>query len=195
MLRLILPDGKPLTWYLDQEQAIAENIADYDGESVFFDWRVSPTVIYGRHQVVENEVNLAYCRQHGIEVVQRKSGGGCVYADRGNRMLSLISPNTHSQEVFEAFMRMVAGWLQAQGFDAVTTERNDILIGGKKVSGSACYSTPHATIVHATMMERVNLEHLENAIRPPAEKLDRHGVESVRQRVMNLNTELIIGVC
>ena len=57
-------------------------------EPTLFTWIVPPTVIYGRHQSAEVEVNEAYCRAHGIAVVQRKSGGGCVYADEGNLMIA-----------------------------------------------------------------------------------------------------------
>ena len=53
-------------------------------EPTLFTWIVRPTVIYGRHQSAEVEVNEDYCVSHGIEVVQRKSGGGCVYADEGS---------------------------------------------------------------------------------------------------------------
>ena len=63
---------------------------EIEGEA-FFVWRVAPTVIFGRNQVLENEVNLEYCRQHGVSVVQRKSGGGCVYSDKGNIMISYVS--------------------------------------------------------------------------------------------------------
>jgi len=36
---------------------------------------VAPTVIFGRNQDIEAEVNLDYCRAHGIGVYRRKSGG------------------------------------------------------------------------------------------------------------------------
>ena len=60
-------------------------------EPVVFTWIVPPTVIYGRHQDRQQEVNEAYCAAHGVQVVQRQSGGGCVYADNGNLMVSFVS--------------------------------------------------------------------------------------------------------
>ena len=98
---------------------------------VLFTWIVEPTVIYGKHQIREQEVNERYCEEHSIRVVQRQSGGGCVYADRGNLMISYISPSTHSQEVFETFLRMVAGALNRMGYLAVTTAHNDVLVGDR----------------------------------------------------------------
>jgi lipoic acid synthetase/lipoate-protein ligase A len=131
-------------------------------------------------------VNEAYCREHGIAVVQRKSGGGCVYADEGNLMISLITPDTHSEAVFERFLQAVADVLRALGLPAVTTAHNDILVDGRKVSGNACYALPNATIVHGTLLYDVNLDALERAITPSEAKLSKHAVQSVRQRVLNI---------
>ncbi len=153
---------------------------------ILFTWIVEPTVIYGKHQVREQEVNERYCEDHSIRVVQRQSGGGCVYADRGNLMISYVSPSTHSQEVFELFLRMVAGALNRMGYPAVTTAHNDVLVGDRKVAGTACYTTPTGTVVHASMLYEVDMEALERAITPSAEKLEKHAVASVRQRVRNL---------
>ncbi|MBO4665916.1 MAG: lipoate--protein ligase family protein [Paludibacteraceae bacterium] len=182
-------EGLLLEEYLCLEQDFAKQVK----EPVFFTWVVAPTVIFGKHQIRAQEVNEAYCRAHGIQIVQRKSGGGCVYADRGNVMISYITPSTHSETEFEQFIARLAGALQGLGYQAVTTAHNDILVDGHKVSGAACYKLPNATIVHATMLYDVNLEALEQAITPSLEKLEKHAVQSVRQRVRNLKDIRDIG--
>ena len=168
--------------YLAKEAEMVKTI----DTPVFFTWIVEPTVIYGRHQCREQEVNEAYCAAHGVRVVQRQSGGGCVYADRGNLMVSYVSPSTHSQEVFDLFLATLSGALRRLGYEAVTTAHNDILVGERKVCGTACYTTPTGTVVHASMLYDVNLEALEQAITPSVDKLAKHAVASVRQRVRNL---------
>lgn len=162
-------------------------------EPAIFTWIVAPTVIYGRHQSLEAEVNGPYCRVHGIAVVQRKSGGGCVYADMGNLMVSFISPSAHSEQVFAQFLELLSGALRRMDYEAVTTEHNDILVGGRKVCGTACYTTSTGTVVHASMLYDVNMEDLEAAITPSAAKLEKHAVASVRQRVRNLRDIRDIG--
>ena len=72
------------------------------------------------------------------------------------------------------------------GYDAVTTAHNDVLVAGRKVSGTACYTTPTGTVVHASMLYDVCLDALEQAITPSEAKLAKHAVASVRQRVRNL---------
>jgi len=68
-----LPDSttRPLPFYLAMEEWLARN---HTGD-LFFMWQVAPTVICGRNQIVDLEVNLDYCRQNNIRVCRRKSGG------------------------------------------------------------------------------------------------------------------------
>ena len=182
MLVVHYPEGLSLAQYLQIEQGLVKEIK----APTLFTWIVRPTVIYGRHQSAEVEVNEAYCAEHSIAVVQRKSGGGCVYADQGNLMISFVTPDTHSEQVFADFLQLIRDALAAKSIPAVTTAHNDILVGDHKVSGWACYTTPAGTIVHGTMLYDVNLDALQRAITPTQAKLAKHGVASVRQRVVNL---------
>lgn len=156
-----------------------------EGEA-FFVWRVEPTVIFGRNQVLENEVNLEYCRANGVNIVQRKSGGGCVYSDKGNIMISYVSERGVVSEVFEKYLSELTECLRGLGLKAEKSGRNDILVDGRKVSGNAFHQHPDRSIVHGTLLYDTDMDALEIAIRPPVEKLERHGVASVRQRVVNI---------
>lgn len=171
-----------LPFYLAMEEYLAEHC----GEDLLFTWQVEPTVIFGRNQVLLAEVNVNYCEQHHIQYYRRKSGGGCVYADKGNIMVSYITPKTTADDAFDNFLKKLAGVLSSLGFNAVKTEHNDILIDGKKVSGNALFQKEKASIVHGTLMYDVDIQTLMEAITPPKQKLEKHGIESVRQRVVNL---------
>ena len=184
MKNIVLPENldRSLAFYLAMEEFVARKI---EGEA-FFVWRVRPTVIFGRNQVLENEVNLEYCRSHGVEIVQRRSGGGCVYSDKGNIMISYISERGVVSEVFDRYLSGLTECLRSLGLRAEKSGRNDILVDGRKVSGNAFHQLPDRSIVHGTLLYSTDLEALTEAIRPPVEKLERHGVQSVRQRVMNV---------
>lgn len=188
MKNIILPDKKErsLAFYLAMEEFVARSIED----EAFFVWRVAPTVIIGRNQDLEAEVNLDYCRKHGVKVVRRKSGGGCVYSDMGNLMISFISRRGEAQEVFDRYLSSLTACLRSLGLKAEKSGRNDILVEGRKVSGNAFHQLPDRSIVHGTLLYDTDFDALETAIRPPVEKLERHGVVSVRQRVENLKEYL-----
>ena len=149
----------------------------------FFMWQVAPSVIFGRNQVVENEVNVDYCREHGISMYRRKSGGGCVYADMDNLMLSYISEGENVGLAFNRFVNMVLLVLRKLGIAATGTSHNDVMIGDHKVCGTACYHVSGKSIVHSTMLYNTNMQHMTNAITPSKEKLQKKGIESVRQRI------------
>ena len=179
-----LPDnvgGRRLVFWLAMEEWAVEHAPDS-----FFVWSVRPTVIFGRNQDMEAEVNIPYCREHGIEMYRRKSGGGCVYADEGNLMLSYITPESDVNKAFDQYLSLLADALRSMGLDAVRTEHNDVLVGGRKVSGNACYATRTGCIVHGTLLYDVDFGEMEHAITPSKEKLDSKGIKSVRQRVNNL---------
>ena len=149
----------------------------------FFMWQVAPSVIFGRNQVMQNEVNLDYCRQHDIRVYRRKSGGGCVYADMDNLMLSYISDGQQVGFTFNKFVQMILLVLRKMGIEATGTSHNDVMIGDRKVCGTAYYQLPGRSIVHSTMLYDTNMAHMLNAITPGPEKLEKKGIQSVRQRI------------
>lgn len=193
MVYIALPDEKQhrLPFYLAMEEYIAHVLPAGD---YFFMWQVPPTVIFGRNQLVESEVNLSYCRNHGIEFYRRKSGGGCVYADFSNIMFSYITSESNVNFTFNRYMSMVEHVLHKLGIDAKTSGRNDILIGGKKVSGNAFYHLPGRSIVHGTMLFDTDLEHMSRSTTPSDEKLRSKGVCSVRQHVTNLKEYISLSI-
>lgn len=80
-LNLPSDEMRRLTFYLAMEEHAAHLLKRDDSfDELFFMWRVNPTVIFGRNQLIDSEVNVRYCEENGIEYYRRKSGGGCVYA-------------------------------------------------------------------------------------------------------------------
>jgi len=170
-----------LSFYLAMEEYVARHLNHDD--DCFFMWQVNPSVIFGRNQLIEKEVNIDYCKKHHIEMYRRKSGGGCVYADMSNVMFSYITRDENVNFTFNRYINLLVLVLFKMGIDAKANGRNDILIDGKKVSGNAFYHIPGHSIVHGTMLYDTNMENMVGSISPNNEKLISKGVESVRQRV------------
>lgn len=170
-----------LVFWLAMEEWASRNASDS-----FFIWSSRPTVIFGHNQDMEAEVNVPYCREHGIEMYRRKSGGGCVYSDEGCLMLSFITRDTNVNRAFSTYLERLASALRELGFESAITQNNDVLVCGRKVSGNACYATPKGCVIHGTLLYDTDFSVLEKAITPSAVKLESHHVKSVRQRVANL---------
>lgn len=179
-ISLPVSETRRLSFYLAMEEFVARHLDEPDA---FFMWQVEPSVIFGRNQVLENEVNVAYCREHNIKLYRRKSGGGCVYADMDNLMLSFITTEENVNFAFNRFVNMILLVLRRLGIEATGTQHNDIMIGDRKVCGTACYHVGGRSIVHSTMLYDTNMEHMLNAITPDPEKLEKKGIQSVRQRI------------
>ena len=182
---------KRLSFYLAMEEYVARYVAERE---CFFMWQVEPTVIFGRNQMIENEVNLDFCRKHDIQVYRRKSGGGCVYADSDNVMLSYISEGDSVGMAFNQFIQMVLLVFRKMGVEAVGTQHNDVLIGDRKVCGTACYHLDGRNIVHSTLLYDTNMDNMLQAITPSQEKLQSKGIQSVRQRITLLKNHVTLSL-
>ena len=182
MIYTLLQEDKPhhLPFYLATEEYLARYT---DLDDCFFMWQVSPTVIFGRNQLISNEVNTKYCEENHVEIYRRKSGGGCVYADMGNVMLSYITHETNVNLAYNSYVNLIILALWKMGITASVSGRNDILIDGRKVSGSAFYLTPKRSIIHGTLLYDTNMDHMLGSITPDSSKLISKGVNSVRQRI------------
>ena len=205
---VVFPEGcnaRRAAFYLAAEEYLAEIIQKCNTGCYLFTWILAPTVVFGRNQVLTNEINLEFCRNHNIDVVRRKSGGGAIYADGGNIMISLITEGGPVEPLFQEYSQKIAEMLTCFGAPASATGRNDIIVGPQrpknigskstgKVCGNAFYHLANSNIVHGTMLYDTDFEMMTGALIPPTEKLKRHGVESVRQRVALLKDYLDFGL-
>ncbi|MBQ1774276.1 MAG: lipoate--protein ligase [Prevotella sp.] len=182
MIYFSLPDNatRRLSFYLAMEEYVAR---EKSWEDAFTMWQVEPSVIFGRNQVVEAEVNIDYCRRNNIQMYRRKSGGGCVYADMSNVMFAYITSEDNVNFTYNRYINMVVTVLRKMGIEATSSGRNDILIDGRKVSGNAFYHLPGRSIVHGTMLYDTNMQHMVASITPSDDKLVSKGIQSVRQRI------------
>lgn len=186
MKYIIIPERKTtpqLPFYFAVEEYVARTYTDDD---YFMVWRVEPTVMIGRNQLTENEVNVDYCKRNGIHIYRRKSGGGCIYADKGCMQFSYISYAENVNRAFVEYMQGIADMIKSLGINTELSGRNDILVEGKKVAGSAFYGLKGRSVLHNSLLFSTELEHLEHALTPGKEKLQSKGVASVRQRVTNM---------
>ena len=180
-----------LVFYLATEEYIAK---EYPKEEYFFMWQVKPTVIFGRNQLIDNEINLDYVKKNNIKFFRRKSGGGCVYSDPSNIMFSFVTPFFNKDYVFNNYLEKIVVILRSLGLNAKVSGRNDILIDGKKVSGNAFYKVNNRSVVHGTMLYNTDISVMVKAITPDNDKLISKGIDSVRSRVTNILEHIDIDI-
>ena len=144
-----------------------------------------PSVIVGRNQRIEAEVDTDYCLRHGIEIVRRLSGGGTVYHDFGTVNFTHIVPAGHHIDMKQLCFPLAE--VLRQWVPRLEISGNDLVIDGRKIGGTAQRQFPGRRLFHGCLLYRTDLVRLAELLTPSAEKLQRHGVASVRARVANLS--------
>ena len=166
----------------------AENLAAEDahfrsGETCALLWRNAPCVILGKNQIAREETS-DLCRR-SVPVLHRTTGGGAVYHDLDNVNFSFLCTEETPRQMRD-YARPVMAFLYALGLPAVFSGRNDILLDGRKISGMAMRHAGGRTLAHGTLLFRRDAAAMETYLTPDADKLDRHGVASVRARTGEL---------
>ncbi len=157
-------------------------------------WEPSAVTI-GYFQRIRDVVNLEYAREKNIPVIRRITGGGAVYHDsHGEITYSIVADVrgrfTDVQESYKIICGGIVNALRKLGLDAVFKPVNDILLNGKKVSGSAQTRRRRTLLQHGTLMVSTDLDELAKLLIVPREKLLSHRVTNIRDRVTTVSIEL-----
>ena len=153
-------------------------------QEILFLWQNDRSVIIGRNQNPHAECNLNKMQESKINLVRRHSGGGAVFQDLGNMNFTFLSSKDNYDK--NKNFQIIINALKKFNISTEKSGRNDILVDGKKVSGSAFKEKPDRAFHHGTLMMHVNLEELQNYLTPSPKKLQAKGTTSVRSRVENL---------
>ena len=150
-------------------------------------WQNDRTIVVGQNQNAEAEINRSFVEENNIRVVRRMTGGGTVYHDLGNLNYSFITDAGDVENLtMAAFTRPVVEALKGLGLNAEASGRNDILVEGRKVSGTAQRLTGGRILHHGTLLFDSDPGMVSGALRVDPSKFRSKGVRSVRGRIGNI---------
>jgi len=166
----------------------------------FYQWKPS-AVSVGRFQDVSNEIQIENCRQQGIDIVRRITGGGTVYHDsQGEITYSVIAKEEDfgTTDVFQAYNTICNGLIEAAKILGVNADFNqgdpknctNIAIQGKKISGSAQFHKGSVLLQHGTFLLEADLEKMFTFLRVPWAKTITDIVCVARERLTSIKNEL-----
>lgn len=179
-LQFIVSDQTEPYWNIAVENYLVES-----AECVtLYLWRNRRTVVIGQNQNPYSEVNVEALEADGGFLMRRKTGGGAVYHDDGNLNFSFVVPKAlyDQQRQFSVIQRAVESF----GLHTELSGRNDILAEGRKFSGNAFSKGRVNDLHHGTLLISGDMSDLAHYLKPKPAKLQKHGVASVRSRVVNL---------
>jgi len=147
----------------------------------------SPSVIIGKHQSAHREVNTKFVTEYKIPVIRRITGGGTVYHDTGNMNFTFIRQTEAGKQVnFRKYTQPIIDYLISIGTEAKFEGKNDIKVGGLKISGNAEHVHRNRVLHHGTLLFNTSLDMLSNSLRKDSSCYTSRSVESNPSSVMNL---------
>lgn len=150
-----------------------------------------PTALVGRHQAISHEVKLEYCRNNGIGVARRVTGGGAVYFDPGQLGWELVFSRrtlglSNLADLTSAICKAAARGLSGLGIDAQYRPRNDIVVGEQKICGTAGYFDGDTLFFQGTLLIDMNPADMVAALKLPAAKPEKPDPDSTKRQITTL---------
>ena len=132
-------------------------------------------IVLGYSNRVNKEVDVAACRENGIPIFRRFSGGGAVLQGPGCLNYTLVLKNPHAGvigDIGEAyttvlkrhqilFQRLLGKKVQIEGI-------SDLAVDGQKFSGNAQHRRHRHVLVHGSFLLSLNLVLVEACLRIPS---------------------------
>lgn len=153
--------------------------------------RFPPTALVGRHQALSREINLAHCRANDIGLARRITGGGAIYFDEGQLGWELVLHRatlgiSSLAELTRRICEAAAAGLSRLGVAARYRPRNDIEVGGRKLSGTGGFFDQDTLFFQGTVLVDMRPADMLAALNVPQIKLSRRALDSAAQRVVTL---------
>ena len=167
------------------DEALIENIGEVPVLRIY-GWRPAAVSI-GYFQSIKDEVDLEKCSEIGVDVVRRLTGGGAVLHEF-ELTYSFITKQ-YPQNIMESYRwicETIVISIKRLGFDASFVPLNDIVVKGKKVSGSAQTRRKGVLLQHGTLLLDVDVDKMFCVLKVPSEKFKDKIIKDVKERVTSL---------
>lgn len=173
-LRVIDTGLRPPRWNIAMTAALAELHGAGEIPDTLRFQRFQPCVLIGRNQDIRREVRLERCRQNGVALARRVTGGGAVYMDAGILSWEIVAGRRRFgadlADAGEKICTAVANGLVRLGVPARFCPPNAIEAAGRKISGASGYFEG-ATLVHeGTVLVDFDLRDMAAVLRLPDAK-------------------------
>lgn len=154
----------------------------------------APYVCIGYHQELDKEVDVEYCRAHGLPIFRREVGGGAVYLDKGQVFTQWIFHRgalpAEIGERFALYVRPLVETYQALGIPANYRPINDIHVQGKKIGGTGAAQMGGAEVVVGSLMFDFNFDLMARVLKVSSEKMRDKIYQSLNEYMTTMRRQL-----
>ena len=157
---------------------------------------LSSAALVGRFQSVENEIHLDFCRDHGITVNRRPTGGGAILMGEEQLGIALTLPGrsgegySRARELMELFSAGLVNALGTMGVQASFRRKNDLEVSGRKIAGLGMYrDISGGLLFHASLLLDMDIRLMLSVLNTPFEKISDKEIRHVGERLTTLRRE------
>jgi len=168
-------------------RAVEQYLTDNQKEDTvtMYLWKNERTVVIGYNQNPFSECNVKLLLDEGGHLMRRGTGGGAVYHDLGNINFSFVADKLLYD--VRKQLSVIQDALLTYGLQAEISGRNDLTCEGRKFSGNAFAKGQRNDLHHGTILIKTDGEMMQRYLNVDKAKLMKHGVSSVKSRVVNLS--------
>lgn len=196
--RLLRQRARSASENMSIDEAILRHVAEGLSQPTLRLYRWQPSAVsIGYFQSIEQEVDQEQCRRAGVNVIRRLTGGGAVYHDyEGEITYALAVPLAYPgipARIPDSYGLLCDGLvrgLHKLGLPASFVPINDIIVHGRKISGSAQTRRFGGILQHGTLLCTVNPRLMFSLLKVPNEKMRDKLIAGVDERVTSIEREL-----
>ena len=153
--------------------------------------RKPAAVSVGRSKKIQDDINVDECLKNNVKIVRRTTGGGTIFTDKDCLIYSLVFDRkdaalSSSQKIFENICNSLITALKKFDIDAAYKPPNDILLNGKKISGSAQIRKENIVLIHGTILIDTDLE-LMNKVLKQSKQTYVSTIRSETNQILSMN--------
>lgn len=181
------------------DEAVSEGVAAGTSPPTirFYRWLPSAVSI-GYFQSLNDEVNTKKCRELGVDWLRRRTGGGAVYHDyEGEITYSIIAPESEFPKDITKSYEVICGYLVSAlgslGISAAFKPVNDVVVGEKKISGSAQTRRNGVLLQHGTVLYSLDVPKMFSVLKVGADKISDKMIKSAEERVTCVTKQAQVG--
>ncbi len=196
-LRVLLFETPENPWFnMAFEEALARIVSvGIIEEPCLRIWRNREAIVIGYMRNVEDEVNVELANKWGIPIVRRFTGGGAVYHDLGNINYTIvIKPREKIEKpinyLYSKLLNGILLALRKLGLNPYVENVNDIVVNGRKVSGTAATLFWNIAFLHGSLLVNTNLGKLRRILKIPPRSRFAREVSPVKYKVENISSFL-----
>jgi lipoate---protein ligase len=186
LLRVIDTGLRPPRWNIAMTAALGELHGAGEISDTLRFQRFQPCVLVGRNQDIRREARLDRCRQKGVALARRVTGGGAVYMDAGILSWEIVAGRQRFgadlTAAAENICAAIAVGLARLGVPARFAPPNAIEVAGRKISGASGYFEGATLVYEGTVLVDFDVRDMAEVLRLP----DASGAGALAHRVTSL---------